>query len=57
MEPVAHRTHEGPGVARRAAHHERQRAERAAEEVLILILSRKTGSLIYRSQHLPSARA
>ena len=32
MEPAAHRTHEGPGVARRAAHHERQRAERAAEE-------------------------
>ena len=32
MEPAAHRTHEGPGVARRAAHHERQRAARAADE-------------------------
>ena len=35
MEPAAHRTHEGAGVARRAAHHERQRTEgreRAAEE-------------------------
>ena len=32
MEPAAHRTHEGPGVARRAAHHERQRAARVAEE-------------------------
>ena len=32
MELAAHRTHEGAGVARRAAHHERQGAAEEADD-------------------------